>query len=143
VGTVLAIVASPLFSPTTIFGDQQAHLLRRAAITAVFLLAWKRASGKSAFITLVAGMGLGAVMFVVDWCFYQGDFMLIAFLLLVACLGIMIVTTCLFPAAQGGPALVGRTGASHCAASARAGPGQYRLASLAVGTFVVLYVVFR
>ena len=66
----------------------------------MFLLGvfWKRASGKSAFITLVAGMALGSVAFYLDWNhIYRGDFMLIAFLLFVACLVIMIVTTFLFP----------------------------------------------
>ena len=69
-------------------------------ITAVFLLGvfWKRASGKSAFITLVAGIALGSVAFYLDWNqIYRGDFMLIAFWLFVACLIIMILTTFLLP----------------------------------------------
>jgi len=69
-------------------------------ITAVFLLGvfWKRASGKSAFITLIAGMALGFVTFYLDWNnFYRGDFMLIAFGLFVACVVIMVITSQLFP----------------------------------------------
>ena len=80
---------------------------------------WKRASGKSAFITLIAGMVLGFVAFYLDWNnIYRGDFMLIAFLLLVACLVIMVATTFLFPEplkAKPGR-WSGRIGASRCAA---------------------------
>src|SRR6266446_10375691 len=102
VGTILAIVCSPLFGHYTTLFEGINKLISYVAppITAVFLLGvfWKRASGKSAFITLVLGMGLGVVTFLLDWNhLYRGDFMLIAFLLLVACLGIMVVTTHLFP----------------------------------------------
>src|SRR5512137_264956 len=91
-GTILAIAASPLFGHyTTIFeGINKLISYIAPPITAVFLLGvfWKRASGKSAFITLVAGMGLGLVTFLLDWnAIFRGDFMLIAFLLLVICLG--------------------------------------------------------
>jgi solute:Na+ symporter, SSS family len=101
-GTILAIVASPLFGHyTTIFqGINKLISYVAPPITAVFLLGvfWKRASGKSAFITLVAGIALGFVAFYLDWNqIYRGDFMLIAFWLFVACLAIMIVTTFLLP----------------------------------------------
>lgn len=66
-----------------------------ATIMGVF---WKRASGKSALITLFAGMLLGFIVFHLDWNnLYRGDFMLIAFLLLVACMLIMVATTWMFP----------------------------------------------
>ena len=101
-GTILAIVASPLFGHyTTIFqGINKLISYVAPPITAVFLLGvfWKRASGKSAFITLVAGIALGSVAFYLDWNqIYRGDFMLIAFWLFVACLTIMILTTFLLP----------------------------------------------
>src|SRR5260221_4495668 len=101
-GTILAIVASPLFGHyTTIFeGIHKLISYIAPRITAVFLLGvfWKRASGKSAFITLVLGMVLGLATFLLDWNnIYRGDFMLIAFGLLVACIVTMIVTTFLFP----------------------------------------------
>lgn len=101
-GTILAIVASPLFGHyTTIFqGINKLISYVAPPITAVFLLGvfWKRASGKSAFITLVAGIALGSVAFYLDWNqIYRGDFMLIAFWLFVACLIIMILTTFLLP----------------------------------------------
>src|SRR5712671_7948345 len=102
VGTILAIVASPLFGHYTTIFEGINKLISYVAppITTVFLLGvfWKRASGKSAFITLVLGMALGLAVFLLDWNnVYRGDFMLIAFLLLVACVFIMIVTSVLFP----------------------------------------------
>ena len=101
-GTILAIVASPLFGHYTTIFEGINKLISYVAppITAVFLLGvfWKRASGKSAFITLIAGMLLGFVVFYLDWNkIYNGDFMLIAFYLLVACIAIMVATSFLFP----------------------------------------------
>lgn len=152
IGTILAIAASPLFSHYATIFEGINKLISYVAppITAVFLLGvfWKRASGKSAFITLIAGMGLGAAMFVVDWNgFYKGDFMLTAFLLLLACLLIMGITTRLFPEALKDEAksLVWEDwreplrGESH-----GHGLGNYRLASAAVLlAFVILYILFR
>src|SRR5258706_9536953 len=101
-GTILAIVASPLFGHYTTIFEGINKLISYVAppITTVFLLGvfWKRASGKSAFITLVLGMVLGLLTFLLDWNnVYRGDFMLMAFLLLAACLSIMVVTSILFP----------------------------------------------
>ena len=89
-GTLLAIVASPLFGHyTTIFeGINKVISYVAPPISAVFVLGvfWKRASGTSALITLLGGMGLGFVTFYLDWNnIYRGDFMLTAFLLFVAC----------------------------------------------------------
>ena len=127
VGTILAVICSPLFGHYTTIFEGINKLISYVAppITAVFLLGvfWKRASGKSAFITLVAGMGLGAVTFVLD--FFKAkivgagataetiaaspllnfmlqhrverDFMLVAFVLLVICVAIMVATTLIFP----------------------------------------------
>jgi len=102
VGTVLAIVCSPLFGHYTTLFEGINKLISYVAppITAVFLLGvfWRRASGKSAFLTLLTGMGLGLVMFVLDWNhLYRGDFMLTAFALLVICLLVMVATSLLFP----------------------------------------------
>src|SRR5260221_45845 len=90
-GTILAIVCSPLFGYYSPIFEGIHKLISYIAprITAVFLLGvfWKRASGKSAFITLVLGMVLGLLTFLLDWNnVYRGDFMLMAFLLLAACL---------------------------------------------------------
>ena len=125
-GTILAITCSPLFGHYTTIFEGLNKLISYVAppITTVFLLGvfWRRASGKSAFITLVAGMALGAITFTLD--FFKArlvgpgataesiaaspwlnfiynvalkDFMLVAFLLFVLCLVIMVVTTFAFP----------------------------------------------
>ena len=101
-GTILAIICSPLFGHYTTIFEGINKLISYVAppITAVFLLGvfWKRASGKSALITLLAGMSLGLVVFYIDWNnIYRGDFMLIAFFLFVACVGIMVMATFAFP----------------------------------------------
>src|SRR6202044_3671975 len=99
---ILAIVCSPIFGhyPTIFEGINKLISYIAPPITAVFLLGvfWKRASGKSAFITLITGMMLGSTIFYLDWNnIYRGDFLLIAFFLLIACLGIMVATTFIFP----------------------------------------------
>jgi SSS family solute:Na+ symporter len=151
-GTILAIVASPLFGHyTTIFeGINKLISYIAPPITAVFLLGvfWKRASGKSAFLTLVGGMMLGAVMFVVDWRgYYKGDFMLIAFGLLGACMAIMVFTTFLYPEPlkEEAKPLVWADWREPLRGEAHGrGLGNYRLAAVAVTiTFVLLYIAFR
>jgi SSS family solute:Na+ symporter len=152
VGTVIAIVASPLFGHyTTIFqGINKLISYVAPPITAVFLLGvfWKRASGKAAFITLVGGTLLGLVAFYLDWNnIYHGDFMLTAFWLLIACMVIMVATSSLFPEPlkPGAELLVweswreplrSQTGGFRLA--------DYRVASLAIfAVFVGLYFAFR
>ena len=151
-GTILAIVASPLFGHYTTIFEGINKLISYVAppITAVFLLGvfWKRASGQSAFITLIAGMALGFVAFYLDWNnLYRGDFMLNAFLLLVACLAIMVATTFLFPETLKPEAkmLIWEDWREPLRGKA-AGRGlrDYRvLAGLVLAVFVALYLVFR
>src|SRR5438477_4976334 len=98
IGTILAIVASPLFGHYTTIFEGLNKLISYVAppITAVFLLGvfWKRASGKAALITLTGGSLLGAAMFYLDWTgVYGGDFMLTAFFLLVASIAVMIAAS--------------------------------------------------
>jgi solute:Na+ symporter, SSS family len=152
VGTVLAIFCSPLFGhyPTIFEGINKLISYVAPPITAVFLLGvfWKRASGKSAFITLIAGMMLGFVMFYLDWNhLYRGDFMLIAFFLLVACVAIMVATTLLFPEPFKAEArfLVWENWREPlCGEAGARGLGNYRLvAGVVLVTFVVLYLIFR
>jgi SSS family solute:Na+ symporter len=152
VGTIIAIVASPLFGHyTTIFqGINKLISYVAPPITAVFLLGvfWKRASGKAAFITLLGGTLLGLVAFYLDWNnIYHGDFMLTAFWLLIACMVIMVVTSFLFPEPlkPGAELLIweswreplrSQTGGFRLA--------DYRVASLAIfAVFVGLYFAFR
>jgi len=175
-GTVLAIVCSPLFGHYTTIFEGINKLISYVAppITAVFLLGvfWKRASGKSAFITLVAGMGLGAVTFVLD--FFKArivgagatadtiaaspwlnfiynialkDFMLVAFVLLVICVVIMVATTFMFPEPfkAGAKLLVWENWREPLRGEAGGrGLGNYRvLAVLVLTVFIVLYFIFR
>jgi len=151
-GTILAIIASPLFGHYTTIFEGINKLISYVAppITAVFLLGvfWKRASGKSAFITLIVGMTLGLVTFYLDWNnIYRGDFMLIAFFLLVVCVAIMAATTFLFPEPFKAEAkllvwenwrepLRGESGGR--------GLGNYRvLAGLILAVFIALYFIFH
>src|SRR5882724_10183001 len=152
IGTILAIVVSPLFGHYTTIFEGINKLISYVAppITAVFLLGvfWKRGSGKAAFVTLVLGMALGLVAFVLDWNhIYRGDFMLIAFLLLAACVSIMVVTTFLFPEPFKAEAklLVWENWREPLRGEAGGrGLGDYRvLAALILAVFVTLYLLFR
>jgi SSS family solute:Na+ symporter len=151
IGTILAIVASPLFGHYTTIFEGINKLISYVAppITAVFLLGvfWQRPSGTAAFITLVGGMLLGAVTFYLDWNnIYRGDFMLIAFLLLVACVVIMIVATFLFPAplkAEAKP-LIWEHWTEPLRAKCGSGLSDYRIVSAVIFVvFVALYLIFR
>jgi SSS family solute:Na+ symporter len=152
VGTILAIIASPLFGHyTTIFeGINKLISYVSPPVTAVFVLGifWRRASSRSAFITLVAGIVLGFITFLLDWNnIYRGDFMLMAFWLLVSCLGIMVLTTFIFPEPLKDEArelvwqnwkdpLRGKTDGR--------GLANYRLAAVAVlVVFITLFLIFR
>jgi SSS family solute:Na+ symporter len=151
-GTLLAIVCSPLFGHYTTIFEGINKLISYVAppITAVFLLGvfWRRASGKAALLTLLAGMGLGLVAFGLDWTrLYQGDFMLTAFLLLVLCLAIMVASTLVFPENLKAEAksLVWEDWREPLRGEAGGrGLGNYRVAAVAVlAVFLGLYVVFR
>jgi solute:Na+ symporter, SSS family len=152
VGTVLAIVCSPLFGHyDTIFqGINKLISYVAPPITAVFLLGvfWKRASGKSAFITLIAGIVMGLVAFYRDWNkIYQGDFMLMAFGLWVLCMLIMVVTTFMFPEPlkPGAELLVWESWHEPLRGTPGGrGLGDYRVVAGAIlAVFIILYFVFR
>lgn len=151
-GTILAIVASPLFGHyATIFqGINKLISYVAPPITAVFLLGvfWRRASGRSALITMVAGIALGFVAFYLDWNkIYRSDFMLIAFLLFVACVAIMVVTTFLFPEPLKAEAelLAWKSWREPLQGSAGGrGLADYRVVSAVILlVFIGLYLVFR
>lgn len=151
-GTFLAIAASPMFGHyNTIFsGINKLISYVAPPITTVFLLGvfWKRASGKSAFFTLLAGIALGCVAFYLDWNgIYRGDFMLIAFWLFVACVTIMVVTTFLFPEplkAEARLLIWGNWGEPLRTSAGGHGLADYRILSgVILVVFVVLYLIFR
>ncbi len=152
VGTVLAIVASPMFGHYSTIFEAINKLISYVAppITAVFLLGvfWRRASGKAALITLLSGILLGAAAFILDWWkVWNPNFMLVAFWLLVACLAIMVVASYVYPEplkaeaellvwVRWTEALSGNTGGR--------GLADYRIFSAVIlGLFVVLYFIFR
>jgi len=151
-GTLLAIVASPLFGHyTTIFeGINKLISYVSPPVTAVFLLGifWKRASSKAAFITLISGIILGFVTFYLDWNnIYRSDFMLMAFWLFVACLVIMVTMTFIFPESLKDEArlLVWKNWREPLRGETNGrGLGNYRLASVAVlVVFITLYLIFH
>jgi SSS family solute:Na+ symporter len=151
-GTVLAIVASPIFGHYTTIFEGINKLISYVAppITAVFVLGvfWPRASGRSAFITLIAGMALGFVVFLLDWnAIYRGDFMLIAFGLLVACLAIMVATTFMFPEplkAEARPLIWTDWREPLRGDAGGHGLANYRVLTVVVlVVFATLYVIFR
>ncbi len=151
-GTLLAIVSSPIFGHYSTIFEAINKLISYVAppITAVFLVGvfWKKATGKAAFITLVSGSLLGAVLFVLDWLnVYRGNFMLIAFLLMVACMVILVIGSQWAPQPLKPEALPliwtdwrePLRGDPH-----GRGLGNYRVATVAIlAIFVALYVVFR
>jgi SSS family solute:Na+ symporter len=151
-GTILAIIASPLFGHyTTIFeGINKLISYVSPPVTAVFLLGifWRRASSRSAFITLVAGIILGFITFFLDWNnIYRGDFMLMAFWLLLGCLGIMVLTTFIFsePLKEEARELVWQNWMDPLRGKADGRwLANYRWAALAVlVVFVALFLIFR
>ena len=152
VATILAIICSPLFGHyTTIFeGINKLISYVSPPVTAVFLLGifWKRASGRSALITLISGIILGFITFYLDWNnIYRGDFMLMAFWLLIACLAIMVLTTFMFPEPLKDEAqtLVWKNWREPLRGETDGrGLANYRLASVAVLiVFVALYLIFH
>lgn len=125
VGTVLAIVSSPIFGQKDTIFQALTDIICYCAppITAVFLLGvfWKRATGKAAYLALVVGNVLGVVVFFLDMfkektqdcLWYSGwdkviawhewatgmtlNSMMEAFYLLVLCFAIIVIVSRLFP----------------------------------------------
>ena len=173
--TVIAIVMSPLFGHyDTIFaGINKLISYVAPPITAVFLFGvfWKKASGRAAFITLLAGAAMGAAIFPLDfwksdiaaWLArnspvlagaYDGfcrhvinDFMLTAFYLLAICCGIMWSASKLLPEPlkPEAEALVWEDWREPLRGEAHGhGLGNYRvLAGCVLAAFIVLYLIFR
>ena len=152
VGTLLAIVFSPMFGHYSTLFEGINKLITYVAppITAVFVFGvfWKGASGRAAFLTLIIGMALGAVTFWLDWNnVYRGDFMMIAFLLFLACSAVLVVASLLLPEPVKEEALplIWEDWREPLRGEANGhGLGNYRLASVAVVLiFASLYFVFR
>ena len=175
VATVIAIAMSPLFGHyDTIFAGINTLISYIAPpITTVFLFGvfWKKASGRAAFITLLAGAAMGAAIFplsfwkkdITAWLpqhspalagLYDGfcrhvinDFMLTAFYLLVICCGVMWCASKRLPEPlkPEARALVWEDWREPLRGEAHGrGLGNYRiLAGSVLGVFIVLYLIFK
>ena len=92
-------------------------------------------------------MALGGVTFYLDWNnIYRGDFMLVAFLLFVACVVIMVVTSLLTPEPLKDEArdLVWENWSEPLRVKCGSGLSDYRVMSaVIVVIFAALYIVFR
>ncbi|MFO1491883.1 MAG: sodium/solute symporter [Kiritimatiellia bacterium] len=174
VATVVAIVLSPIFGHyDTIFqGLNKLICYVSPPITAVFLTGvfWKRAGGRAAFITMMSGMALGAVCFVLDFFkvaivgdeatpasiaanpFFNfvynialADWMLASFVAFVICVVIQVVATLVLreplkPEAQG---LCWENWLEPVKARCGSGLSDYRFMSAVVlVAFVTLYWIF-
>jgi SSS family solute:Na+ symporter len=152
VATVLAIVLSPIFGHygTIIEGLNKLISFIAPPITTVFLFGvfWKRASGKAAYITLVAGAVAGFIMFFLDWNgWYHGNFMMTAFYLLVGCSALMIAASYISPELlkEESKALVWNSWREPLRGEAGGRwLGDYRvLSGVVIALFIVLYWLFR
>jgi len=175
VATALAIVLSPLFGHyDTIFKGLNTLICYIAPpITAVFLVGvfWRKAGGRAAFITMVAGGLIGAVGFFLD--FFKAtvvgakatsdsiaaspvlnfiyhialqDFMLASFGIFCVCVAIQVIASLAIaePLKEEAKALVWGHWTEPVRAKCGSGLSDYRLMSaLVLLTFVVLYAIFR
>jgi len=168
VGTILAIVSSPIFGQKDTVFQALTDLICYVAppITAVFLLGvfWKRATGPAAYLALVLGNLIGVAIFFLElfkehtgWnsvlTWHQNltgmelTSMIASFYLCVLCGVIVVITSHLFPAPLKEEArlLVSEDWREPLRGEAHGhGLGNYRVLSVVVVvTFVVLYIVFR
>ena len=167
VGTVLAIISSPIFGQKDTVFQALTDLICYISppITAVFLFGvfWKRATARAAYLALVAGNVIGVVIFFLD-LFKQGSWqrvldahrhltgieltsMIASFYLCVMCGLIIVVVSQLFPEPlkETAKPLVWDDWREPLRGEAHGrGLGNYRvLAAVVFVTFVVLYYVFR
>ncbi len=168
VGTILAIVSSPIFGQKDTVFQALTDLICYVSppITAVFLLGvfWKRATGRAAYLALVLGNVIGVAIFFLDlfkerthWnLVVEGHLrltgmeltsMIASFYLCVLCGVIVVVTSYIFPAPLKAEArtLVWEDWREPLRGEAHGhGLGNYRILSAVVlATFVVLYIIFR
>jgi SSS family solute:Na+ symporter len=175
VATVLAIVLSPIFGHyDTIFKGLNVLICYIAPpITAVFLVGvfWRKAGGRAAFITMVAGGLLGALCFFLDffkktvvgaeatpesiaasplWNFVYNtalkDFMLASFGLFCLCVAIQIAASLVIaePLKEEARPLIWESWTKPLRAKCGSGLSDYRIMSAVVLViFIALYAVFR
>jgi len=175
VATLVAIILSPIFGHyETIFqGLNKLICYIAPPITAVFLVGvfWKKAGGRAAFLTMIAGMLMGALCFSFDffkddivgkgvigeytiassrvygWIynFALKDWMLTSFVAFVICVIIQIVASLAMPEPlkEEAKTLVWEHWTEPLKAKCGTGLSDYRVMSVGVlVTFVVLYWIF-
>ena len=177
VATCLAIVLSPIFGHygTIIQGLNTLICYVAPPITCVFLVGvfWKRAGGRAAFVTMIAGAAMGAICFVADFfkdsisgpagflppgsawttafdAFARGllrDFMLTSFGMFCICVVIQVIASLGMPEPLKEEArlLVWQDWREPLRGEASGhGMGNYRVLTAGVLlAFVILYVIFR
>lgn len=151
VATILAIILSPIFGHygTIIEGLNKLISYIAPPITCVFLFGvfWKKATGKAAYITLVAGAIIGLIMFLLDWNgIYSGNFMMTAFYLLIICSLIMYGYSKMHPEAlkEEAKLLVWESWKEPLKSKTGKGLADYRvLSSIVLVTFLILYYIFK
>ena len=175
VATVLAIVLSPIFGHyDTIFQGLNTLICYIAPpITAVFLVGvfWRRAGGRAAFVTMLAGGFIGAACFILSffkttilgakatpesiaasplWNFVYNialqDFMLTSFGVFCLCVAIQIIASLVIaePLKPEAESLVWTNWSEPLRVKCGTGLSDYRVMSAVVLViFVVLYCVFR
>jgi solute:Na+ symporter, SSS family len=170
VGTVLAIVSSPIFGHKDTVFQALTDIICDISppVTAVFLFGvfWKRTSGRAAFLALVVGSVLGLSAFYLElyndnpsglWhgmnLWHQAHFggyeltsMMASFYLLLICSAILLVGSYLLPEPlkeEARPLVWDNWLQPLARTSVGRGLGDYRVMSLIVlVTFVVLYILF-
>ena len=168
VGTILAIVSSPIFGQKDTVFQALTDLICYVAppITAVFLLGvfWKRATGPAAYLALVLGNVIGVAIFFLElfkehtgWNVVLAGHMrltgmeltsmIASFYLCVLCGLIIVVTSYAYPAPlkEEAKLLVWEDWREPLRGEAHGrGLGNYRVLSAVVfATFVALYIVFH
>jgi SSS family solute:Na+ symporter len=172
---LIAIIMSPIFGHYGTIFEGLNRIIAYVAppITAVFLFGvfWRKASGRAAFITLIVGACMGAVIFTLDfwkldisaWLAKNNsslagsyeflklhiinDFMLTSFYLLVLCSAIMVAASKLLPESLKDEAklLVWENWKYPLLGESRGyGLGNYRVTACAVcAVFCILFIIFR
>jgi len=175
VATVVAIVLSPIFGHyDTIFKGLNTLICYVAPpITAVFLVGvfWRKAGGRAAFVTMVAGGLIGAVGFFLDFFkativgatatpesiaasplfnflynYALKDFMLASFGLFTLCVTIQVIATLVLaePPKAEAEGLVWEPWTEPLRVKCGSGLSDYRvLSGVVLVVFVVLYLIFR
>jgi len=155
VGTIVAIASSPMFGHYNTIFEGLSRLICYVAppITTVFLFGvfWRKASGKAAYITMITGGLLGALVFGLDWfkavTGWNVNFMMMSFYLAVICSAVLVLFSKLYPEPLKAEAeiLVWKDWKEPLRGEAHGHAlGNYRILSgVVLVIFITLYIIFR